>query len=170
MAEVAALVEYEAIADAAMATAVLTAARTIAGTYDPQGLDPFESARYAGELARVSDPMRLAIKKLSETRHEALLARLRQGASSADAANKAEAPSAQQPAKKKAKPTPVKKGTAVYTKLPAGAERFQVRNVYDGDTLTRKFYTIIGDDDKSCYALVTAGSHAITRNLLSLLK
>ena len=86
----AALVEYEAIADAAMATAVLSAARTIAGTYDPQGLDPFESARYAGELARVSDPMRLAIKKLSETCHEALLARLRQGASSADAANKAD--------------------------------------------------------------------------------
>ena len=40
------------------------------------------------------------------------------------------------PPAKKVKPTPVKRGTAIYTKLPPGAERHSVRNVYDGDTLT----------------------------------
>ena len=52
----------------------------------------------------------------------------------ADATCKADA-SVQPPASKKTKPTPVKKGTAIYAKLPDGAERFMVRNVYDGDTL-----------------------------------
>ena len=52
----------------------------------------------------------------------------------ADAASQEDA-SSQPQAAKKVKPAPVKKGTAIYTKLPAGAERFMVRNVYDGDTL-----------------------------------
>ena len=52
----------------------------------------------------------------------------------AEAASQVDA-SAKSPAAKKVKPTPVKKGTAIYTKLPAGAKRFVVRNVYDGDTL-----------------------------------
>ena len=53
----------------------------------------------------------------------------------ADAAASQVDASAKPPAAKKVKPTPVKKGTAIYTKLPAGAKRFMVRNVYDGDTL-----------------------------------
>ena len=52
----------------------------------------------------------------------------------ANAASKVDVPVGP-PAAKKAKPTPIKKGTAIYAKLPAGAERFMVRNVYDGDTL-----------------------------------
>ena len=76
-AHLAALVEAEALADAAMATATLRAAKFASAAYDPQGLDPFESARYAGELAKVTDPMRAAIKNLSERRHDDVVARLR---------------------------------------------------------------------------------------------
>lgn len=88
----AALVEAEAVADAAMATAALHAARFAASAYDPQGLDPFESARYAGELAKVTDPMRVAIKNLSERRHEHVVARLRRAMADAagDASGNAE--------------------------------------------------------------------------------